>query len=483
MVAYGEFRQSFDKFDDDRFVFWGSRYFVEQYLSHQWTQEDLDCAEKFYASHSPNPEHSFPWPKDLFTKMVKENNGYFPVKLQCLPEGTCANIHVPVYIITAEGEWSRLVTFLETLLTHIWYPCTVATLSRFARDVIEDAFEKSVAEEDKWKADSRLHDFGFRGCTCVEQSLIGGTAHLLNFVGSDTMSAAYYAQFHLNNGKAVASSIPATEHSVMTAWPTEADAIRHMINKYGGDGGVFGTVMDSYDYTYALDKIVPAMMKQKEAKGKSLWVLRPDSGDPTDAIIQALEAADKAAGHTVKEVNGVPFKVLNGINALQGDGIGLSEMKKISAAVIAHGYSACNVAYGMGSGLLQKVNRDTMSFATKLCYIEYADGTKRNVMKKPKTASGKSSLPGCLKVSRVNGVPTVFPLKEGDEDPDGMMQTVWNNGPVDVKWEDFDSLRARVKREWAALPKKNDPVSAELKEVIVQWIKEFDEGYQEKLAL
>lgn len=41
---------------------------------------------------------------------------------------------------------------------------------------------------------SRLHDFGFRGCTCVEQSVLGGVAHLLNFDGSDTLSAAYYAQ-------------------------------------------------------------------------------------------------------------------------------------------------------------------------------------------------------------------------------------------------------------------------------------------------
>ena len=41
---------------------------------------------------------------------------------------------------------------------------------------------------------SRLHDFGFRGCTCLEQSVLGGVAHLLNFDGSDTLSAAYYAQ-------------------------------------------------------------------------------------------------------------------------------------------------------------------------------------------------------------------------------------------------------------------------------------------------
>lgn len=72
--------------------------------------------------------------------------------------------------------------------------------------------------------------------------------------------------------------------------------------------------MDSYDYTYALDKIMPALIPEKVKKGNSTWVLRPDSGDPTEVILQALEAADKAVGHTVNEKK---FKVLNGINAIQ----------------------------------------------------------------------------------------------------------------------------------------------------------------------
>lgn len=62
------------------------------------------------------------------------------------------------------------------------------------------------------------------------------------------------------------------------------------------------------------------------------------------------------------------------------------------------GFSSQNVAYGMGGGLLQKVNRDTMQFATKLCHITYADGTVRDVMKNPKTSKSKQSLPGELAV-------------------------------------------------------------------------------------
>lgn len=78
------------------------------------------------------------------------------------------------------------------------YQTTVATLSRRARDVIEDAFEASVdGGRESPLLPSRLHDFGMRGCTCIEQTVLGGVAHLLSFEGTDTMSAAYYAQARL----------------------------------------------------------------------------------------------------------------------------------------------------------------------------------------------------------------------------------------------------------------------------------------------
>ena len=141
------------------------------------------------------------------------------MKFQALRDGTAAHVHVPIYQITAENEYAPLCTFLETVLTHLWYGTNVATLSRRARDTIERAFVKSVDDSAAFLLESRLHDFGFRGATGVEASVVGGCGHLLNFRGSDTMSAAYYAQFELNNGKPVAQSVPATEHSVMTSWP------------------------------------------------------------------------------------------------------------------------------------------------------------------------------------------------------------------------------------------------------------------------
>jgi nicotinic acid phosphoribosyltransferase len=460
MVAYGEFRKPFegDK-HDKRFVFYGIKYLVETYLNRQWTKQDVENAERFYATHNAGYT-PYPFPKDLFLKFVEENNGYFPVKVQALPEGTCAHIHVPVYQISAENEYSRLVTYFETLLTQLWYPTTVATSSRRCRDLIVHSFKESVDEENFWMIDFKLHDFGFRGCTSLEQSVIGGTSHLLNFLGTDTMSAAYYAQFVLNEGKPVGQSIPATEHSVMTSWRSEREAIENMIEKYGS--GVFACVLDSYDYANCLNNILP-QVAEKKAKAGGHFVLRPDSGDPVEAVMMGLEAGARAFGSTQNKKG---FKVLNNASVIQGDGINHRALGKILETVVQAGYSAQSVTFGMGAGLLQKVDRDTMSFATKLSFIKYADGREREVMKYPKTDGDKVSLPGVLKVVRVNGIPTVFSA-DAEVEGEDLLKVVYNNGPVPGAFpETFSELRKRVETEWTSLPPDHDPVSSELRQKI-----------------
>ena len=49
---------------------------------------------------------------------------------------------------------------------------------------------------------------GARVVVRVRQSVLGGAAHLLNFEGSDTMSAAYHVQYHLNKGVPVTQITP-----------------------------------------------------------------------------------------------------------------------------------------------------------------------------------------------------------------------------------------------------------------------------------
>ena len=472
MVAYGEFRMPYKdlKGEEQRFVSYGMRNLIETYLSRPWTEQDVDQARDFYATHNAG-NTSFPFPEHLFRKFVRENKGYFPVKIEALREGTVAHIHVPVYQITARGEYSRLVTYLETVLTHIWYPSTVATLSRKCRDILAQAFEKSVERDQHGLLDSRLHDFGFRGCTCLEQAILGGSAHLLSFDGSDTMPASYYVQHHLNGGRPIGTSIPASEHSVMTSFSHEKAAFANMVKLYGS--GVFSVVMDSYDYERALNVLAPAFKPELERRG-GFMVYRPDSGDPIEAVLQALRAAEAAFGATK---NSLGYRVVRGVSVLQGDGIALTELQRILAAVLDAGFSAQSVAFGMGSGLLQKVNRDTMSFATKLSFIRYADGSERDVMKKPKTDSEKISLPGILKVTRNGqGIPTIYPAESAAGTGPNLLETVWDNGPVPgLVWDQYDQVRARTRAEWDKLPAKHDPRSPELMDKIKRWIADFKE--------
>lgn len=461
MVAYGEFRSGFDKDEEDtRLVCYGIRYIVTSYLARQWTLEDVDKAAKFFSTHLAPARGSFPFPRLIFERFVTENNGWFPIRLEALPEGTCCHAHVPVYQITAEGEYAPLCTFFETVLTQIWYPTTVATLSRRTKDIISIAFERSV-EEGSASAlmNSRLHDFGFRGCTCVEQSILGGAAHLLNFDGTDTMPAAYYVQFELNGGDAIASSVPATEHSVMTAWPDEAAAISNMIQEFGT--GIFSCVMDSYDYAAALEQVLPRIAQSQRAAG-GVIVLRPDSGDPLEAVIMGLKAGEAVFG---VDVNSRGFKVPRKWGVIQGDGINITTVAAILESVLQEGFSAEAVTFGMGGGLLQRVNRDTMQFATKLCHIAFADGSCRDVAKSPKSDTAKSSFPGVLAVKRVRGIPTVFPADSGEVSyENNLLEVVYDCRPVQVPWQSFSEVRARVQTEWSSLPPAADVISQSLRE-------------------
>lgn len=475
MTAYGEFRKAFPDCDDDRIVVVGGRYLTEKWLERQWKMTDLQWLDIFMSTHNAGGT-PYPYPRDLFIKFISENNGYFPVKFDCLPDGTVVYPHTTVYRMTAKKKYARLVTFMETIATeYLWYCSTVATLSRHARTAIEEAFDESVDKDAYWKLDSRLHDFGFRGTTCVEQAMIGGAAHLLNFRGSDTVVAAAYVQFCLNEGVPVAESIPATEHSVMTSWPTEdgkeTPAVRHMINKYGD--GVFATVGDSYDWNRFLNEVVQECAPLQKTK-KGFWVVRPDSGNPVMCVLEALIALDQAFGHTI---NSKGYKVINGAGVIQGDGIDIHIIKRILDNVVLSGFSAENVAFGMGAGLLQKVNRDTMSFATKLCYVVTKDGKTQEIWKHPKTDSSKFSFPGKTQVNWVgsngrvgpSGWHQTFPIPASWEDykyEKDEVVTTYNCGPVLNDWFTFDQTRNLLKDCHSRMPKHGTGISQQLADKI-----------------
>ncbi len=70
MVAYGEFRGPYQKDPkDERLVFYGIRYVIENFVAKQWTVEDVELADKFFLTHNAGFQ-PFPFPKELFLKVL-----------------------------------------------------------------------------------------------------------------------------------------------------------------------------------------------------------------------------------------------------------------------------------------------------------------------------------------------------------------------------------------------------------------------------
>ncbi|MFP3560923.1 nicotinate phosphoribosyltransferase, partial [Paraburkholderia sp. SIMBA_049] len=90
-------------------------------------------------------------------------------------------------------------------------------------------------------------DFGARGVSSAESAAIGGAAHLVSFMGSDTVLGVLAANRFYREPMA-AYSVPAAEHSTITSWGREheADAYRNMISRFGLPGAIVSVVSDSY---------------------------------------------------------------------------------------------------------------------------------------------------------------------------------------------------------------------------------------------
>merc|ERR1719262_363117 len=151
-----------------------------------------------------------------------------------------------------------------------------------------------------------LNDFGFRGVSSVESAMTGGAAHLVNFIGSDTMFAMMMAKryYNANAGsffECPSFSIPASEHSTITSWgkDRELDAMRNMLESY--PQGVVACVSDSFDIFNACENYWGTELKElieKRPQPAVRLVVRPDSGEPKEIVPQVLKILISKFGST-----------------------------------------------------------------------------------------------------------------------------------------------------------------------------------------
>ena len=368
----------------DATVMFGLQAFIKEYLLEPITQADIDIADEILTAHGE------PFNREGWEYILSAHGGYLPVVIKSVPEGTLVPVsNVLATIENTDPKAFWLTTWLETaLLRAVWYPVTVATQSHSIKQVILDALEKTG---DPSAIDFKLHDFGARGVSSLESAGIGGAAHLVNFMGTDTISGVLFAREYYNAGVA-GFSIPAAEHSTITSWGREGevDAYRNMLNQFAKPGSIVAIVSDSYDVFNAVDKLWGEELRQQIIESGATVVIRPDSGDP---LIICRQLVQKLANKFGTTTNAKGFKVLNNVRLIQGDGINEHTVRMILGDFMVHGFSADNIAFGMGGALLQIVDRDTQKFAMK-CSSAEINGKWVDVQKDPITDSGKKSKAG-----------------------------------------------------------------------------------------
>lgn len=406
-------------------VFFGLQYIIKEYLTGVVvTKKKIDEAEKKFNKHFLGSK--------LFNRagweyILKEHGGKLPIAIRAVREGTIVPVsNALICVENTDPKCAWLVNYLETLLVQVWYPITVCTRSYYMKQVILDALIKSGTPEDIM---FKLHDFGFRGVSSVETAGLGGAAHLINFWGTDTFAGIELLEEYYDGDNVPPLGYPgfsifALEHSTITSWGKENESkmIGHCIAQ--NPEGFMACVGDSYDIDNFCAQIVGVDHKEAILARNGVFVVRPDSGDPHVVLPRILNILWEKFGGVV---NSKGYKVLDPhVRVIQGDGIDDDSLITILEAIMAAGFSADNLAFGSGGGLLQKVNRDTQRFAFKCCQV-IIDGQAHTVAKSPSTDHTKNSKGGYLKLIKDDGT-----YKTVDMDGPGidLLEIVFTNGDL-----------------------------------------------------
>ena len=116
------------------------------------------------------------------------------MQIDAVAEGSVLTPHqVLVQVVNTDPKCFWLTSYIETaLLRAVWYPSTVATTSWHIKHIIAEFLQQTA--DNLAGLGYKLHDFGSRGASSLETAALGGMAHLLNFLGTDTMAAILAAK-------------------------------------------------------------------------------------------------------------------------------------------------------------------------------------------------------------------------------------------------------------------------------------------------
>jgi nicotinamide phosphoribosyltransferase len=426
-------------------VFFGLQAWIKDFLLVPITMEEILEAQMVAEIHGE------PFNLEGWLHILNVHGGFLPLHIEAIQEGTVVPVGIPLVQIQATDDAVAWLAgyFEPAILSYCWYGTTVASNSRYCKKAIAAALEKSADNLDGLLF--KLHDFGYRGCS-PGAARIGGAAHLINFRGTDTIQGIGGAVHYYNAEiKSCGFSIPAAEHSTMTIRGKEGEkqCFQQMIDAYAKPGKIFAVVSDGYDIYNAVKNewINGGLLDQVKAAGATV-VIRPDSGNPETVPVEIVDMLWQ--GTPEKLVNSKGYRMLPPyVRVIQGDGINIDSLPRILENLMAAGYSADNLAFGMGGGLLQQVNRDTFKFAMKASW-GIVGGKEVDIYKDPVTDKGKRSKRGHFAVVKDGGEWKTMRKQDyyalGIDAPINQLVTVYHStkNDRDIRFTNFDQVRERA---------------------------------------
>lgn len=414
----------------DTTTFFGLQYILERYLTGKVvTRADIDHAADLATYHFGDPSlyNLAGW-----EHIYNEHDGHLPLRIKAVPEG----IRVPTgnVLMTVENTCPRcfwLTNAVESLLTHVWAPSTVATLSHSVLQLIKKYVIETGGDVDMVKF--QLHDFGYRGASSHESAAIAGAGHLIDGRGTDTLPAMQLLMDYYQAGMdEIAFSVPATEHSVMTSLGKDGEMqiVDRLLDEY--PKGIISVVADSYNI-YNFVKEIGTTYKDRILARDGKFVVRPDSVTekdpyPRDLMTTLSNELWEDFGGSMNDAGYAVFDPHVGL--LWGDGIDPEGINSILGASTSMGFCASNYVFGMGGGLLQKINRDMQRFAFK-CSAQKRGGEWIDICKNPLDAS-KASKKGRFQLEHnKHGWFTTQLTGEGKADSEAnLLKTVFEDGKM-----------------------------------------------------
>jgi nicotinamide phosphoribosyltransferase len=315
---------------------------------------------------------------------------------------------------------------------------------------------------DKLATNWQAHDFSFRGMPGPEAAALSGAAHLLSFGGTDSLPALDLIDAYYDGPLCklpIAGSVPATEHSVMSAGgdADEEWTFLRLLQLY--PTGIVSIVSDTWDlWNVVGPRGILSKLTNDVKKRDGKLVVRPDSGDPVKIICGDLEAdfgspQQKGVVECLWDLFGGTVERRSGcrlldphIGVIYGDSINHDRANDICIRLAAKKFASTNVVFGIGSYTYQYVTRDTYGLAMKATWASI-DGKSCVLYKKPATDDGtKHSARGRLAVmpSMDNTVKlNVIENASYAQETGSLLRRLWCDGKF-VHKQTFDDIKFRL---------------------------------------